>query len=167
MRREAIPGGVRIVTPYGGQPAAVLPPLLAGLGAIALGTFIGALDVPPLFPLLFGGIGALVLLQGLWRLLSGRHVELDRQYGLRSEQRLLGLVVARERIPAREIRALTASVVGWTSVGRSSAPVAYRIQLRTRGDRKITLVDRVPDRGAAEQLLRELGTSAGLALDLG
>lgn len=167
VRREPIPGGMRLVVPFGSQPHAQLPRLVAGLGTIALGTFLNALDAPLPFPLLFGGIGALLVAQGMWRLLGGRHVELDRQYGLRSERRLLGIAVARERIPAREIRALTASVVAWRSAGGSSAPVAYRIELRTRGDRRVTLVDRVPDRGAAEQLLREIGTSAGLALELG
>lgn len=165
VRHEAIPGGIRLVIPYGSRLPALLAALLGGPVVIAIAMAMHAAEAPLPFPLLFGGTGAAFALHALWELATRRQIELDRQYGLRSERRLLGLVIARERIPAREIRALTAGLT-WSS-GGASAPNAYRIQVRTLDDRKVTLVDRVPGRGAAERLLREIGTNTGLALDLG
>lgn len=164
LDREAIPGGVRLVCPYGRHRRAMLPLLVFGLVFATVGGVTGADGAPLVFPLVFGGIGAALALLALWAMANRLSSELDRQYGLRSERRLLGLVVARRRLAARDIRGLRARLA-WTMRSGKREQAYYRLQVRGDDGRAITIADGIPGRATAERLLRELGTQTGFAVD--
>lgn len=164
LQRAAIPGGMRLICPYGRHARTMGPLLLFGLVFAAVGGFAGADGAPPVFPLVFGGIGGALALLALWMMANRLSSELDRQYGLRGERRLLGLVVARRRLAARDIRGLRARLA-WTMRSGRREQAYYRLQVRGDDGLAITIADGIPGRDCAERLLRELGAATGFAVD--
>lgn len=83
-----------------------------------------------LFRLLFGGVGGLVLLGSFYALANSLRVQLDHN-GLRTERRLLGLMLRWHQVPPHDIARLWV-VESYTVESNSKRDVYYRITAELR-----------------------------------
>lgn len=166
-RVERIPGGVAMYFPAGRWWGLKLA--LAVMGAVFL--TVGALvpweqestgEVGPwLFRLLFGGVGGLVLLGSFYALANSLHVQLDHN-GLRTERRLLGLMLRWHQVPPHDIARLRV-VESYTVESNSQRDVYYRITAELRGGRQLTIAQDLKGRAQADKLLASIGGWTGYA----
>lgn len=164
---ECIPGGVAMYFPAGRWWGLKLA--LAVMGAVFL--TVGALVpweqqssgevVPWLFPLLFGGVGGLVLLGSFYALANSLRVQLDHN-GLRTERRLLGLMLRWHQVPPHDIARLRV-VESYTVESNSKRDVYYRIMAELRGGRQLTIAQDLKGRAQADKLLASIGAWTGYA----
>lgn len=166
-RVERIPGGVAMYFPAGRWWGLKLA--LAVMGAVFL--TVGALvpweqessgEVGPwLFRLLFGGVGGLVLLGSFYALANSLRVQLDHN-GLRTERRLLGLMLRWHQVPPHDIARLRV-VESYTVESNSKRDVYYRITAELRGGRQLTIAQDLKGRAQADKLLASIGGWTGYA----
>lgn len=166
-RVERIPGGVAMYFPAGRWWGLKLA--LAVMGAVFL--TVGALvpweqessgEVGPwLFRLLFGGVGGLVLLGSFYALANSLRVQLDHN-GLRTERRLLGLMLRWHQVPPHDIARLRV-VESYTVESNSTRDVYYRITAELRGGRQLTIAQDLKGRAQADKLLASIGGWTGYA----
>lgn len=168
-RREEIPGGIRLVVPYFHGFGAHAMTLIWGAGAIGLSRVLGGIADPAakVAAIIFGVLGGAFLLSTFWVVLSRREIELDRQHGLRIERRLLGIVVARKKVPAHEIRGLSFDSGSCHDQGAASASHGCSVKASLGDERSVTLIDAIDQPGSAERLAREIGARTGWAVQRG
>lgn len=102
---EAIAGGVRLYQPYARGWRTHLPLALTGGAFAGIGLFAGAKGAPLLFPFAFGSIGGALLLYALFCLTNSLRVDLGMR-GLRTERRILGLMLRWRQVPPQDIARL-------------------------------------------------------------
>ena len=148
---ELVPGGVRLYQPYGRLWRQNLLWVVMGGGFFGMGMVAGAMGAPVFFPIVFGGLGGAMLLWGLFVLCNSLRVQLDRQ-GLRTERRLLGLMLNWQRVPASDI-ARIAIKESYSVQSGSQHTTFYRLQVVLRSGSRVTVADSLRGRSVAEQLL--------------
>lgn len=156
---EPIAGGVKIYQPYGRMWRYQL--FWMGVGAVFLAVSIalGRNGDSTFFRLVFGGAGCTMVVWGLYAVANSLRVQLDRQ-GLHTERRLLGLMMAWQRIPAAEIVRL--SLRESFSVQDSKRRTTfYRLQAELRNGKRVTLADSLEGRSAADRLLARVVAETG------
>lgn len=156
---ETIPGGVRLYQPCARAWRTHLPMALMGGAFAGIGLFAGGQGAPLLFPLVFGTLGGALLLYALYGLANSLRVELGTR-GLRTERRILGLVLRWRQVPPQDIARLRLKVSYTTQAGTRSTTV-YRVQVELRNGQAITVADSLRGREVAEHLLRTLAERTG------
>lgn len=156
---EPIPGGVRLYQPYGRLWRHKLIWLGMGGAFLGFGVMAGRMGAPVLFPLVFGGVGGAMLVWGFYALCNSLRVQLDRD-GLHTQRRLLGLMLAWHRVPARDIARL-ALKESYSSQTGTRHVTFFRVQVVLKSGKAITVADSLRGREAAEQLLASLASSTG------
>lgn len=162
---EKIPGGVQMHFPAGRWWG-----LKLGLGLVgALFLAVGALvpweqeaqpDVAPwLFRLGFGGVGGAVLVAAFYALANSLRVQIDHE-GLRTERRLLGLMLQWHQVPGPEIARLRV-VESYTVESNNRRDVYYRIEAELRSGKKITVAQDLQGRKDADRMLAAIGSATG------
>ncbi len=152
---EAIAGGVRLYQPYArGWPLALTGGAFAGIGLFA-----GAKGAPLLFPIVFGTLGGALLLYALFCLTNSLRVDLGTR-GLRTERRILGLMLRWRQVPPQDIARLRLKESYTTQAGTRSTTY-YRVQVELRNGQAITVADSLRGRETAEHLLRTLAELTG------
>lgn len=158
---EDIPGGVRLYQPYGRAWRTHLPLALVGGVFMGSGLFAGNQGAPLLFPIAFGTIGGALLLYALFGLTNSLRVDLGTR-GLRTERRILGLMVHWRQVPPQDIARLRLKESYSTQTGTRSTTY-YRVQVELRNGQAITVADSLRGRETAEHLLRTLTERTGYA----
>jgi len=162
---EKIPGGVQMHFPAGRWWG-----LKLGLGMVgALFLAVGALvpweqeaqsDIAPwLFRLGFGGVGGAVLVAAFYALANSLRVQIDHE-GLRTERRLLGLMLQWHQVPGPEIARLRV-VESYTVESNNRRDVYYRIEAELRSGKKITVAQDLQGRKDADRMLAAIGSATG------
>ncbi|OYD51805.1 hypothetical protein CBY09_02745 [Acidovorax kalamii] len=162
---EKIPGGVQMHFPAGRWWG-----LKLGLGMVgALFLAVGALvpweqeaqsDIAPwLFRLGFGGLGGAVLVAAFYALANSLRVQIDHE-GLRTERRLLGLMLQWHQVPGPEIARLRV-VESYTVESNNRRNVYYRIEAELRSGKKITVAQDLQGRKDADRMLAAIGSATG------
>lgn len=162
---EKIPGGVQMHFPAGRWWG-----LKLGLGLVgALFLAVGALvpweqeaqsDIAPwLFRLGFGGVGGAVLVAAFYALANSLRVQIDHE-GLRTERRLLGLMLRWHQVPGPEIARLRV-VESYSVESNSRRDVYYRIEAELRSGKKITVAQDLQGRRHADRMLASIGSATG------
>ncbi|WP_252660740.1 DUF3592 domain-containing protein [Acidovorax kalamii] len=162
---EKIPGGVQMHFPAGRWWG-----LKLGLGMVgALFLAVGALvpweqeaqsDIAPwLFRLGFGGVGGAVLVAAFYALANSLRVQIDHE-GLRTERRLLGLMLQWHQVPGPEIARLRV-VESYTVESNNRRNVYYRIEAELRSGKKITVAQDLQGRKDADRMLAAIGSATG------
>ncbi len=154
-----VDGGVRLYQPYGRLWRQNLLWLLMGAVFFGAGVAAGRMGAPALFPIAFGGIGGAMLLWGFYALGNSLTVLLNRQ-GLRTERRLLGLMLAWQRVPASDIARLSIRE-SYSSQSGHKSTTFYRVQVNLRSGGRVTIADSLRGRPVAEQMLARIAKATG------
>ncbi|RQO83599.1 DUF3592 domain-containing protein [Acidovorax sp. FJL06] len=160
-----IPGGVQMYFPAGRWWG-----LKLGLGLVGgLFLLVGAVvpwdaetqaDIAPwLFRLGFGGVGGALLVGAFYALANSLRVQLD-QDGLRTERRLLGLMLQWHQVPAQDIARLRVAESYSTEINNRHE-VYYRIEAVLRSGKKITVAQDLQGRKDADRMLASIGNATG------
>jgi len=115
--------------------------------------------MPFFFPYVFGGVGALLLLGGLYSLGNSLTVNASRR-GASIRRRVFGLTM--ERFVAREDVEALESTVGWQTSSGGRTRARYRLKLRDIDGRRITVGDSLPGASAAEAVMAQMRDALGL-----
>lgn len=164
-RVERIPGGVQMYFPAGRWWGLKLALGLVGGVFLAVGLLVpweqeGQADVAPwLFRLLFGGMGGAVLISSFYALANSLRVRLDPD-GLRTERRLLGLMLQWHQVPAHDIARLNV-VESYTVETNGRRQVYFRIEAALRSGKKITIAQDLQGRAEADRMLASIGGWTG------
>lgn len=156
---EPVEGGVRLYQPYGRLWRQNLLWLVMGGAFFGMGMWAGYSGAPALFPVVFGGVGGAMLLWGFYALCNSLTVQLDRQ-GLRTERRLLGLMLAWQRVPAKDIARLHIKE-SYTQQSGHQHTTFFRVQVNLRNGKSVTIADSLRGRPVAEQMLARLAQATG------
>lgn len=156
---EPVEGGVRLYQPYGRLWRQNLLWLVMGGAFFGMGMWAGYSGAPALFPVVFGGVGGAMLLWGFYALCNSLTVQLDRQ-GLRTERRLLGLMLAWQRVPAKDIARLHIKE-SYTQQSGHQHTTFFRVQVHLRNGKSVTIADSLRGRPVAEQMLATLAKATG------
>jgi hypothetical protein len=132
---EAVQGGVRLYQPYGRLWRQNMLWLVMGGAFFGMGMAAGALGAPMLFPVVFGGVGGAMLVWGFFALSNSLQVQLDRQ-GLRTERRLLGLMLAWQHVPASDIARLSCKE-SYTLRSGTQHTTFFRLQVNLRNGKSV------------------------------
>ncbi|KRB28678.1 DUF3592 domain-containing protein [Acidovorax sp. Root70] len=166
-RVERIPGGVTMYFPAGRWWGLKLALALFGAVFLAVGALVpweqeASADVAPwLLRLVFGGVGGMVLLGSFYALANSLRVRLDHN-GLRTERRLLGLMLQWHQVPGPEIARLRV-VESYAVQSNSRREVYFRIVAELRGGRQLTIAQDLKGRAQADKLLASIGGWTGYA----
>jgi len=162
------PGGVHLYFPAGRWWGLKLAVGLVGAVFLAIGLWVpweqdaGGDMAPWLFRLCFGGIGGAVLVGSFYALANSLQVQLD-QDGLRTERRLLGLMLKWHQVPAREVvRLRVAESYSVETNGRRE--VYFRIDAELRGGKKIAIAQDLLGHKEADVMLQTIGSATGYPL---
>ena len=158
---EPVEGGVRLYQPYGRLWRQNLLWLVMGGGFLGLGAMAGYIGAPVLFPLAFGGVGGAMLVWGFYAVSNSLTVQLDRQ-GLRTERRLLGLMLAWRQVPAHDIARLSIQESSTLQSGHQRTTF-FRVQVNLRNGKSVSIADSLQGRPVAEQMLSTLAKATGYA----
>ena len=158
---EPVEGGVRLYQPYGRLWRQNLLWLVMGGGFLGLGVMAGYIGAPVLFPLAFGGVGGAMLVWGFYAVSNSLTVQLDRQ-GLRTERRLLGLMLAWRQVPAHDIARLSIQESSTLQSGHQRTTF-FRVQVNLRNGKSVSIADSLQGRPVAEQMLSTLAKATGYA----
>ena len=158
---EPVEGGVRLYQPYGRLWRQNLLWLVMGGGFLGLGVMAGYIGAPVLFPLAFGGVGGAMLVWGFYAVSNSLTVQLDRQ-GLRTERRLLGLMLAWRQVPAHDIARLSIRE-SYTLQSGHQRTTFFRVQVNLRNGKSVSIADSLQGRPVAEQMLSTLAKATGYA----
>ena len=156
---EAIAGGVRLYQPYARGWRTHLPLALTGGAFAGIGLFAGAKGAPLLFPIAFGALGGALLLYALFCLTNSLRVDLGTR-GLRTERRILGLMLRWRQVPPQDIARLRLKE-SYTAQAGTRSTTYYRVQVELRNGQAITVADSLRGRETAEHLLRTLAERTG------
>ncbi|MFN7154703.1 MAG: DUF3592 domain-containing protein [Acidovorax sp.] len=156
---EPVEGGVRLYQPYGRLWRQNLLWLVMGGAFFGMGMLAGYSGAPTLFPVAFGGVGGAMLVWGFYALCNSLTVQLDRQ-GLRTERRLLGLMLAWQRVPAKDIARLHIKE-SYTQRSGHQHTTFFRVQVHLRNGKSVTIADSLRGRPVAEQMLARLAKATG------
>ena len=154
-----IPGGVRLYLPYGRLWRQNLVWLTMGGAFLGFGVLAGRLGAPALFPVVFGGVGGAMLVWGFYALCNSLSVQLDRD-GLQTERRLLGLMLAWQRVPAQDIARLAVKE-SYSSQTGTHHVTFFRLQAELKNGKKVAIADSLRGREAADQLLESIASATG------
>lgn len=158
-RIEPIAGGVRLVQPYGREWRHRLALMGMGAAFAGMGAVARVAEAPTFFFVVFAGIGAALMLWQLYALSNSLRVQLDHQ-GLRTERRLLGLLLSWQQVPESEIERLVLKE-GYTVHHGTKPTTFYRAQVRLRNGKAVTIADSLRGRAVAEQLLARVSQATG------
>ena len=133
------------------------------VGGVFTGVFVAAMvtdwDIPIFFAGIFGLVGVLAAILGLYLMGNSLKVTVSRS-GVHTVRNIFGLEFARRATPD-EIIALDKSITMQSNSGtRSSA--YYALRAKTKDGRKITLGDGLPSASAADQVLEKIRTALQL-----
>ncbi len=162
---ERIPGGVQMYFPAGRWWGLKLALGLVGCVFLAVGLLVpweqeAQVDVAPwLFRLLFGGMGGAVLISSFYALANSLRVRLDHD-GLRTERRLLGLMLQWHQVPAHDIARLNV-VESYAVETNGRRQVYFRIEAALRSGKKITIAQDLQGRAEADRMLASIGGWTG------
>jgi hypothetical protein len=124
-----------------------------------MGMWAGYSGAPALFPVVFGGVGGAMLLWGFYAVSNSLTVQLDRE-GLRTERRLLGLMLAWQRVPAKDIARLRIKE-SYTQQSGHQHTTFFRVQVSLRNGKSVTIADSLRGRPVAEQMLARVAKATG------
>lgn len=156
---EPVEGGVRLYQPYGRLWRQNLLWLVMGSAFFGMGMWAGYSGAPALFPVVFGGVGGAMLLWGFYAVSNSLTVQLDRE-GLRTERRLLGLMLAWQRVPAKDIARLRIKE-SYTQQSGHQHTTFFRVQVHLRNGKSVTIADSLRGRPVAEQMLARVAKATG------
>lgn len=162
---ERIPGGVQMYFPAGRWWGLKLALALVGCVFLAVGVLVpweqeAQVDVAPwLLRLLFGGLGGALLITSFYALANSLRVQLD-QGGLRTERRLLGLMLQWHAVPAHGIARLRVAE-SYTVETNGNRQVYFRIEAELRSGKKITIAQDLQGRKEADRMLGTVGAWTG------
>ena len=156
---EAIAGGVRLYQPYARGWRTHLPLALMSCAFAGIGLFAGAQGAPLLFPIVFGALGGALLCYALFCLTNSLRVDLGTR-GLRTERRILGLMLRWRQVPPQDIARLRLKE-SYTAQAGTRSTTYYRVQVELRNGQAITVADSLRGRETAEHLLRTLAERTG------
>ena len=162
---EKIPGGVQMHFPAGRWWGLKLALGTVGLVFLAVGVLVpweqeGQSDIAPwLLRLGFGGVGGAVLVAAFYALANSLRVQIDHE-GLRTERRLLGLMLQWHQVPGPEIARLRV-VESYTVESNNRRDVYYRIEAELRSGKKITVAQDLQGRKDADRMLAAIGSATG------
>lgn len=156
---EPVEGGVRLYQPYGRLWRQNLLWLVMGGAFFGLGMLAGYGGAPALVPVVFGGVGGAMLVWGFYAVCNSLTVQLDRQ-GLRTERRLLGLMLAWQRVPAKDIARLRIKE-SYTQQSGHQHTTFFRVQVSLRSGKSVTIADSLRGRPVAEQMLARVAQATG------
>lgn len=162
---EKISGGVQMHFPAGRWWGLKLGLGMVGVLFLAVGALVpwekeAQSDIAPwLFRLGFGGVGGAVLVAAFYALANSLRVQIDHD-GLRTERRLLGLMLQWHQVPGPEIARLRV-VESYTVESNSRRDVYYRIEAELRSGKKITVAQDLQGRKDADWMLAAIGSATG------
>ena len=156
---ERIPGGVRLYLPYGRAWKQTIVWMLAGAVFVGIAALAGGQDVPVLFLIAFGGLGGAAVVGGFYAVANSLSVELDGR-GIRTERRLLGLMLVHHQAPATDIARLRVAESYSTQTG-ARQETFYRIEVELRNGKRLTVADSLRGRAAADHLLASIASQTG------
>lgn len=162
---EKIPGGVQMHFPAGRWWGLKLGLGMVGVLFLAVGALVpweqeAQSDIAPwLFRLGFGGVGGAVLVAAFYALANSLRVQIDHD-GLRTERRLLGLMLQWHQVPGPEIARLRV-VESYTVESNNRRDVYYRIEAELRSGKKITVAQDLQGRKDADRMLAAIGSATG------
>jgi hypothetical protein len=166
-RQAAIPERVMQLEQRGDGLHLHFPVMRNKAGAL-IGTLVGALFVgmawlfafgemrkppPAIFPIVFGLLGNLALLGGLYTMGNSLTVVANRR-GVQVTRRIFGLAL-RKRIPSAQIKSIR-TVTGMQTSQGGKTTVHYTVKLHTRDGRKISVAESLPGVSAAEQVAEQI-----------
>ena len=166
-RVERTPGGVAMYFPAGRWWGLKLALALVGAVFLTVGALVpweqeSSGEVGPwLFRMLFGGVGGVVLLASFYALANSLRVQLDHT-GLRTERRLLGLMLRWHQVPPHDIARLRV-VESYTVESNGNRQAYFRIVAELRGGRQLTIAQDLKGRAQADKLLASIGGWTGYA----
>lgn len=157
-RMERTPGGVRLYQPCGRSWRSSLVCVLTGGGFVAV-AHVAQGQAPGLLVAAFVAVGGALLLGGLYAVANSLTVELDGR-GVRTERRLLGLMLIHHQAPARDIARLQMSE-SYTVTTGTKQETFFRIDVVLKNGKKLTVSDSLSGRAAADQLLASIAAQTG------
>lgn len=159
---QTIPGGVELYYPAFRRPRAKLVMLLVGLVFAGVFVFTAGTDAPLPLRVVFGAVGAALTLGSLYSLCVSLRVRIDSS-GLRTRRRLLGLPAGGHSLRRDAIGELALKQSYSTSAGGRHT-VYYKLQVRTRAGRAITVGWNLAGRDTALQALDGLSRLTGIPM---
>ena len=164
-RVERTPGGVAMYFPAGRWWGLKLALALVGAVFLTVGALVpweqeSSGDVAPwLFRLLFGGVGGVVLLASFYAIANSLRVQLDHT-GLRTERRLLGLMLRWHQVPPHDIVRLCVTE-SYSMEINNRREVYFRIEALLHSGRRITVAQDLRGRKEADRMLASIGSATG------
>ena len=155
---ELTTDGVRLYQPYGRAWKQTIAWMVVGGGFAAMALLTWG-QVPGFFTVAFGAVGVALWLGGFYAVANSLTVELDGQ-GVRTERRLLGLVLIRHQAPARDIARLRVAE-SYASQTGSKYETFYRVEVVLRNGRKFAIADSLRGRAAADHMLATIASRTG------
>ncbi len=162
---EKIPGGVQMHFPAGRWWGFKLALGLVGALFLTVGALVpweqeAQSDIAPwLFRLGFGGVGGALLMAAFYALANSLRVQIDHE-GLRTERRLLGLMLQWHQVPGPEIARLRVAE-SYAVESNNRRDVYYRIEAELRSGKKITVAQDLQGRKDADRMLAAIGSATG------
>ncbi|NUN62194.1 MAG: DUF3592 domain-containing protein, partial [Burkholderiaceae bacterium] len=104
-------------------------------------------------------LGGALLLYALFCLTNSLRVDLGTR-GLRTERRILGLMLRWRQVPPQDIARLRLKE-SYTAQAGTRSTTYYRVQVELRNGQAITVADSLRGRETAEHLLRTLAERTG------
>lgn len=162
---EQIPGGVRLYFPMMRNPSTSLAFVVVGAAFASGGGFMASVgDAPLLFLIAFGGLGVLLFLSGLYRLLNSLKVELDRE-GLRAQRFWLGISLSSTQSSRADILHLIIKESYSSQSDNGKHQAVYCIKAVLRSGKQITVADSLRGRATAVRMLETLGLLTGYPIE--
>ena len=140
----------------------------SGITAVGLlffggGMTAGYLGAPLPLTVIFGLIGGVIALGGLYSLANSLHVRVGKQ-GVETRRTLLGIIIGKAAASASEVRKLRIHRTGSITSG-SNHKVFFAIRAHLRNGKKITLAESLIGQAAADQVAEALAFYSGFELD--
>ena len=127
----------------------------------AAGGAIGYADGPIIFPVVFGGIGSIVVLASLKSLFDSRRVRLDHsRYLLRKWW--LGIPVGTQNIPRGQLRRLRLKE-NYSTQSADEHVTVYKIQLELDSGKSVFIADSLRGEPVARRLMENISLYSGIS----
>jgi len=155
-----VPGGVELYYPPFRHVLSKIVWMVFGGLFFGMGIFLGQQGVPVTFQILFGGIGALLVLISLYTLLVSLRVRIDNTV-VHTQRRLLGVAFINKRVPRDQIEGLALKLINSSAIG-SEHKVYYNLQAHAYNGDTVTIGFNIVGSDTANDALESLSLLTGI-----
>ena len=157
---QSIPGGIEVFFPALTRPASGIAGSIFGAIFLVAGYFLAGSKAPAIFPWVFGGIGLLIFLFGLWSLFKSLRVRITNS-GIVARRFVLGYPITTRRIEQTELTKITIEQGATMSTG-SKTTIYYSLEAHALSGQTLVIAERLTSRAEAEILKESFETYAGI-----